>query len=94
MRYTVEVENITDSTRSVFKVSANSFGGNANFNKYNNLSNATDKKRDIRNTDIILSGSDVVMTFLPLANKSYVVRTSEIRIDKPDNIPNDLTITL
>ena len=94
MRYTVEIENVTDSKRSVFKVSANSFGGNANFAKYNNISNASDQKRDIRNTEIILSSGNVVMTFLPLANKSYVVRTSEIRIDKPDNIPNDTSITL
>jgi len=94
MRYTVEIENTTDNVRSVFKVSANSFGGNANFAKYNNISNASDKKRDIRNTEIILSAGNVVMTFLPLANKSYVVRTNEIRIDKPDNVPNDTSITL
>ena len=94
MRYTVEVENTTDNKRSVFKVSANSFGGNANFNKYNNISNAADEKRDIRNTDIILSSGSVVMTFLPLANKAYIIRTSEIRIDKPDNVPNDTTINL
>ena len=93
MRYTVEIENTTDNERSVFKVSANSFGGNANFAKYNNISNASNQKRDIRNTEIILSGGNVVMTFLPLANKSYVVRTSEIRIDKPDNIPNDTSLT-
>jgi len=94
MRYVVEIENTTDSKRSVFKIAANSFGGNANFNKYNNLSTATDKKRDIRNTEIILSSGNVVMTFLPLANKSYVARTYEIRIDKPDNVPNDTTVNL
>ena len=94
MRYTVEIENVTDSTRSVFKVSANSFGGNTNFNKYNNLSTAADEKRDIRNTNVTLSGSNVVMTFLPLANKTYVVRTVEIRIDKPDNVPSDTTVTI
>lgn len=94
MRYTVEVENTTDNKRSVFKVSANSFGGNANFNKYNNISNAADEKRDVRNTEIILSSGNVVMTFVPLANKAYIVRTSEIRIDKPDNVPSDTTITI
>ena len=94
MRYTVEIENVTDSTRSVFKVSANSFDGNATFNKYNNLSTAANEKRDIRNTNVILSGENVVMKFLPIASKEYVVRTVEIRIDKPDNVSNDTTITI
>ena len=94
MRYLVEIENVTDSTRSVFKIAANSFGGNANFNKYGNLSTATNEKRDIRNTNIILSGGNVVMEFLPLPNKSYITRTYEIRVDKPDNVPTDTLIEL
>ena len=94
VRYTVEIENVTDSTRSVFKVSANSFAGNATFNKYNNLSTAPDEKRDIRNTNVIISGDNVVMKFLPIASKAYVVRTVEIRIDKPDNVSNDVTVII
>ena len=94
MRYLVEIENVTDSTRSVFKIAANSFGGNANFNKYGNLSTATNEKRDIRNTNIILSGGNVIMEFLPLPNKAYITRTYEIRVDKPDNVPTDTLIEL
>ena len=34
------------------------------------------------------------MEFLPLPNKSYITRTYEIRVDKPDNVPTDTLIEL
>ena len=75
----------------------NAYAGNANFSKYNNLTNyvvPADKRRDILNTSITLSASNVVVEFTPAANKAYVVRLYELRIDKPDNVANDVVITI
>ena len=93
MRYTVEVENITDSTRSVFKVSANSFGGNATFNTYNNLYTADSEKRNMSNTSIHITSTNTQLKFLPVANKAYTIRTHELKIDKPDSVSNNTTVT-
>ena len=94
VKYLIQVHNTTDDEYSVFNVSANAFAGYSNYNVYNNLSNATQQKRDIRAIDINISGNNMRLRFTPLANKDYVVRVSEIRIDKPDNVANDTTITL
>ena len=68
--------------------------GRINFNVYNNLSTADDQRRDIRAVNMVASGENVLLRFTPAANKAYVVRVSEIRIDKPDNVANDQTVTL
>ena len=94
VKYFIEVHNTTDNVYSVFNVSANAFAGYSNYNVYNNLSNATEIKRDIRAIDINISGNNMRLRFTPLANKDYIVRVSEIRIDKPDNVANDTTITI
>ena len=48
--------------------------------------------RDIQNTDITVSGTNVLLQFTPMENRTYVVRVSEIKIDKPDDVANDTTI--
>ena len=93
-RYHVEIHNTSDSKYSCFIVSANTYGGNANYNLYNNLSNATDEKRDMRSTDIYVTGNNTQLRFLPMANKAYMVRVKELRIDKPDTVASDTTISL
>ena len=47
--------------------------------------------KSMKKDKIIYGARDLVKE---LANKDYVVRVSEIRIDKPDNVANDTTITL
>ena len=97
IKYHVEVENTTDNKYSSFDMVVNAYAGNANFSKYNNLTNyvvPADKRRDILNTSITLSASNVVVEFTPAANKAYVVRLYELRIDKPDNVANDVVITI
>ena len=44
--------------------------------------------------DMIISGTNGLLRFTPKSNKNYIVRTSEIRIDKPDNVANDTIVTL
>ena len=78
-------------------MAVNAYEGNANFSKYNNLTNyvvPADKRRDILNTSVTLSGTNIVVEFTPKAGKAYVVRISELRIDKPDNVANDVILTL
>ena len=97
VKYHVEVENTTDSKYSSFDMAVNAYEGNANFSKYNNLTNyvvPADKRRDILNTSVTLSGTNIVVEFTPKAGKAYVVRISELRIDKPDNVANDVILTL
>ena len=93
-RYHVEIHNTTDDKYSVFVVASNCYGGNSNYTTYNNLSNATDPKRDIRATDMLVAGTSSQLRFLPLANKAYVVRVSEIIIDKPDSVASNITISI
>jgi len=97
VKYHVEIENTTDSKYSSFDMAVNAYEGNANFSKYNNLTNyvvPADKRRDILNTSVTLSGTNIVVEFTPKAGKAYVVRLSELRIDKPDNVANDVILTL
>ena len=94
MKYFVEIHNTTDNKYSCFNVGANAFDGRINFNVYNNLSTADDQRRDIRAMNMVASGENVLLRFTPSANKAYVVRVSEIRIDKPDNVANDQTVIL
>ena len=94
MKYFVEIHNTTDNKYSCFNVGANAFDGRINFNVYNNLSTADDQRRDIRAMNMVASGENVLLRFTPAANKAYVVRVSEIRIDKPDNVANDQTVIL
>ena len=44
--------------------------------------------------NMVASGENVLLRFTPASNKAYVVRVSEIRIDKPDNVANDQTVIL
>ena len=93
-RFHVEINNTTDSTYSVFIVGANSYGGNASYNKYNNLYTADAEKRNIDNTDIHITGSNTELRFLPVANKAYTVRVAELKIDKPDSVSSNQTYNL
>jgi len=93
-KYRIEIQNTTDSTWSTFVVGSNSYGGNSNWNRYNNLSTATDQKRDMRATDIYVIGGNTQLRFTPLANKAYIVRVSEMKIDKPDVVSSNITFTL
>ena len=93
-KYFVEIHNTTDNKHSCFNVAANAFDGRINFNVYNNLSTSSTPKRDIRAINMVASGTNSLLRFTPAANKAYVVRVSEIRIDKPDNVADDLTVTL
>ena len=93
-RYHVEIHNTTDSTYSVFVVAANAWGGDSNYSKYNNLSTSATPKRDIRATDMLVAGTSSQLRFTPLANKAYVVRVSELVIDKPDSVASNVTFTI
>jgi hypothetical protein len=92
VKYYVEVENVTNNEYSTFHVAANAYEGDSNYVKYGNVSTALTAKRDIQNTDIIVSGFNVILQFTPMENRDYIVRVSEIRIDKPDDVNNDITI--
>ena len=92
VKYYVEVENVTNNEYSTFHVAANAYEGDSNYVKYGNVSTGLTAKRDIQNTDIIVSGSSVILQFTPMENRDYIVRVSEIRIDKPDDVNNDTTI--
>jgi hypothetical protein len=88
----VEVENVTNNEYSTFHVAANAYQGDSNFVKYGNVSTGLTATRDIQNTDITVSGANVLLQFTPMENRTYVVRVSEIKIDKPDDVANDTTI--
>ena len=92
VKYYVEVENVTNNEYSTFHVAANAYEGDSNFVKYGNVSTAMTAKRDLQNTNIIVSGPNVILQFTPMENRDYIVRVSEIRIDKPDDVNNDTTI--
>ena len=88
----MEVENVTNNEYSTFHVAANAYEGDSNYVKYGNVSTALTAKRDLQNTDIVVSGFNVILQFTPMENRDYIVRVSEIRIDKPDDVNNDITI--
>ena len=90
----VEIHNTTDNEYSFFHVAANVYAEDVNYIKYNNVSTATTARRDIQNTDMISSGVDGILRFTPQENKAYIVRTSEISIDRPDGAPEDQLIPL
>ena len=104
IRYTVEVENTTDNAYSLYNVVANSYEGNINFVKFNNLSTASgistigadtsvpNDVRDIRATEVVASGSNTDLKFTPAPNKSYIVRVAQLRIDKPDDLSSDIQV--
>ena len=98
MKYFIEIHNTTDDTYSCFNIAANAFESRINYNTYNNISTVAgtpaDKKRDIRAIDMVASGTNAVLRFEPLPNKAYITRVSEIRIDKPDNVPDDKTVDI
>ena len=85
VKYYVEVENVTNNEYSAFHVAANAYEGDSNYVKYGNVSTALTAKRDIQNTDVAVTGFNVILQFTPMENRDYIVRVSEIRIDKPDN---------
>jgi len=93
VKYYVEVENVTNNEYSAFHVAANAYDGDTNYVKYGNVSTGLTAKRDIQNTDVTVSASNLLLQFTPMENRTYVVRVSEIRIDKPDDVSNDTTIT-
>ena len=88
----MEVENVTDNEYSTFHIAANAYQGDSNYVKYGNVSTGLTARRDIQNTDISISAPNVVLQFTPMENRTYIVRVSEIKIDKPDNVANDTTI--
>ena len=92
VKYYVEVENVTNNEYSAFHVAANAYDGDSNYVKYGNVSTGLTAKRDIQNTDITVSATNVLLQFTPMENRTYIVRVSEIRIDKPDDVSNDTTI--
>ena len=92
VKYYVEVENVTNNEYSAFHVAANAYEGDSNYVKYGNVSTGLTARRDIQNTDITVSASNVLLQFTPMENREYIVRVSEIRIDKPDNVANDTTV--
>ena len=92
VKYYVEVENVTNNEYSAFHVAANAYGGDSNYVKYGNVSTGLTAKRDLQNTDITVSATNVLLQFTPMENRTYIVRVSEIRIDKPDDVSNDTTI--
>ena len=55
---------------------------------------AGEERRDIGAVDVYLASGETQLRFLPRANKAYIVRVSEMRIDKPDQVPADVTYTL
>ena len=91
-RFHIEINNTTDGTYSVCVVGANAYGGNGNYNKYNQLYSSDTAKRDFSNIDIHITGSNTQLRFLPLANKAYIVRVAELKIDKPDAVSSDATL--
>ena len=104
VRYTVEVENTTDNAYSSYNIVANSYEGNINFVKFNNLSTASGIStigadtsipgvvRDVRATEVVASGTNTELKFTPAPNKAYIVRVAQLRIDKPDDLSSDLTV--
>jgi len=92
-RFHVEIHNTTDDEYSVFIVGSNSFGGNATFNTYNNLFTSDSEKRNMSNTSIHITSTNTQLKFLPVANKAYTIRTHELKIDKPDSVSSNTTVT-
>jgi hypothetical protein len=94
IKYLVEIQNITDNTYCFFNISASVYQSDVIYNKYANLSTASNSNRNIQNIDIIASGNDALLRFLPELNKSYTVRVSEYKIQKPDAISLNTVIPL
>ena len=92
-RFHVEIHNTTDDEYSVFIVGSNSFGGNATFNTYNNLFTSDSEKRNMTNTSIHITSTNTQLKFLPVANKAYTIRIHELKIDKPDSVSSNTTVT-
>ena len=92
IKYYVEIQNVTNNEYSAFHVAANAYGGDSNSVKWGNVSTGLTATRDINNTDITISAPNVLLQFTPMENRTYIVRVSEIRIDKPDDVANDTTI--
>ena len=94
-RLLVNIENVTDGEQSIFNMAVNTFEGDANWNRYGLVSTgSSDPKRDLLNTEIQVSGSNCLLRFTPRDNIDYIIRTSQIRITKPDGIPFDTVKTL
>ena len=94
VKYLIEIHNTTDNEYTTFHLAFNAYGGEINYDKYLNLTTSVDTRRDIQNTEVTVSGTSALVRFLPRDNKAYVVRTSEIRIDKPDDVSDDTIVTL
>ena len=92
-RFHVEIHNTTDDEYSVFIVGSNSFGGNATYNTYNHLYTDDTMKRNMSNTSIHITSTNTQLKFLPVANKAYTIRTHELKIDKPDSVASNETVT-
>ena len=50
-------------------------------------------KRNMTNTNIHITGTSTQLKFLPVANIAYTIRTYEVKIDKPDMVANNETVT-
>lgn len=92
----VEVQNVTDDQYAVFVITtaANDYG--VSVNKYNSVTtDASEPKRDMDNTTVAYTADEnVILQFLPKANKEYVVRVSSIRINNPDDAALNAVIEL
>ena len=93
-KYYVEINNITNNEYSIFQIAANMYAGDVNYNKYANVSTAATTRRDIQNTELVVSAPNVYLQFTPKQNTAYEVRVHEIRIDKPDDVAADTLTTL
>lgn len=93
VKYLVEIENTTDNEYSFVSVAANIYGDVVNYVKYNNVSTATTENRDIQNIDMIESAGSGILRFTPQQNRNYIIRTSEVLIDKPDNVISDVSVS-
>ena len=92
VKYLVEIHNTTDDEYSFVSVGANIYGDVVNYVKYNNVSTATTERRDIQNIDMIESAGSGVLRFRPQPNRDYIIRTSEVLLDKPDNVISDISV--
>ena len=92
----VEVENVTDNQYSVFIVTTAANDHGVSVNKYNSVTtDASEPKRDMDNTTVAYTADEnVILQFLPKANKEYVVRVSSIRINNPDDAALNAVVEL
>lgn len=92
----IEVYNVTDNDYSCFQLAIRCFEGSVSYNKFANISSAVDYQRDMENTyvEYDVSDNEADLFFLPLANKDYEYRVSQIVLRSPDDFTRDSIATL